>query len=362
VLAEHYIPEGCGEMVLDHRSIGSPNTIMNYLTVLDLVLHNGYYTNLAEQIGLKSGTLDSFNTFEKLLDAVKKQISFTHDVLARRHAIEIKVEAENLAHLFVSMLTDDCIEKGKAVMDRGARYLGGIIESFGVTNLADSLYSIKELVYNRNLITLNKLVEILDANFEGYENVRLMMLNLPKFGNDDDNVDSIHTELTRFINQDVSEKGRSAGLDYYLVCNLNPGGVTYANITKASADGRRYGEPMAIGNSPTAGQDKKGLTALLNSMLKHDKHHGGYVHNLKVSKTMFSFDNREKFVSMLNTYFDNGGIQIMVTTLNPVDLKNAMETPEKYSNLLVRVGGWTARFVELQPEYQLEILNRTMYS
>lgn len=360
--AEHYIPEGCGEIVIDHKSIGSPNAILNYLTLLDVVLHNGYYTVLGEQIGLKLGTPDDFDTFEKLLDAVKKQISFTHDILARRHAIEIKIEAEHVPQLFLSMLIDDCIEKGRTAMNGGAKYLGGIIESFGITNLADSLYAIRELVYNRKVMTLSKLVEILDAHFEGYEAERQLMLSLPKFGNDNDDVDSLHTELTRFINTDVNEKGRAAGLDYFLICNLNPGAVTYSDNTKASADGRLFGEPMAVGNAPTAGRDISGLTAVLNSMLKHDKHHAGFVHNLKVSKTLFKPGNREKFENLVNTYFENGGIQLMITTLNPDDLKNALKYPEKYQNLLVRVGGWTSRYVELEPKYQMEILHRTMYA
>jgi pyruvate-formate lyase len=258
-------------------------------------------------------------------------------------------------------MTDDCIAKGRTVMDKGARYLGGLIESFGITSLADSLYAIKELVYDKKVLTLEKLVTILDANFEGYEKERQMMLNLPKFGNDEDCVDDIHSELTRFINEDVNEKGKAAGLDYFLICNLNPGGVSYAHNTKATADGRRYGDTMSIGNAPTPGHDKNGLTALLNSMKKHDKHHAGFVHNVKVSKQLLTGKNRSKFESMVKTYFKEGGVQLMVTALDVNDLKNAMETPEKYPNLLVRVGGWTARFVELQPVYQLENIQRTMY-
>lgn len=359
--AEHYIPEGCGEIVLDHRGIGSPNALFNYLTLLDLVLHNGYYTNLGEQKSLKLGELSDFDTFDKLLEAVKKQIDFTHGVLARRQALEVKFEGENHAYLFMSMLTYDCIEKGRSLMDRGARYLGGIIESFGITNLADSLYAIKELVYEKKRFTLEKIVEMLDADFKGYEAERQLMLSLPKFGNDHEGVDGFHTELTKFINQNVNERGKAAGLDYYLVCNLNPGGITYANVTKASADGRRYGDPMAVGNAPTAGRDQNGMTALLNSMLKHNKNHGGYVHNLKVSKSMFSPENRKKLETLLKSYFDQGGIQLMITTLNPDDLRNALKDPEKYANLIVRVGGWTSRYVELEPVYQMEILNRTLY-
>jgi len=241
------------------------------------------------------------------------------------------------------------------------RYSGGLVESFGLTNLADSLYAIKTLVYEQKRFTLKQLVGMTDGNFEGYEAERRILLSAPKFGNDHGGVDSLHYELIRFVNEDINRQGREAGLGYFLICNLNPGAITYADITKASADGRKYGEAMAVGNAPTAGRDTEGITALLNSMARHDKRHSGFVHNLKLSKELFKPENIEKTRALFRTYFDMGGIQLMVTALNTNDLKNAMERPQDYPNLLVRMGGWTARFVELEKAYQIEFINRTMY-
>jgi pyruvate-formate lyase len=210
-------------------------------------------------------------------------------------------------------------------------------------------------------MTLEKLVEILDADFQGFETERQIMLNLPKFGNDHEGVDALHTELSAFVNRTAFEAGRRAGLDFFLNCNLNPGGGYYRQTTKASADGRHCGEAMAYGNAPTAGRDREGVTALLNSMAKHDKLHLGYVHNLKLSKSLFSPQNRPKLECLLDTYFDNGGIQAMVTAMDRDDLARAQENPDQYANLLVRVAGWTSRFVELPPHDQIEIMNRTFH-
>ncbi len=356
-----YIPEGCGEIMMDHRSVGSPNAIIKYVSALDLVLHNGIESSTGIKRGLSFGEPEGFDTFEKLVDAVKKQIDFTNDIMAKRHAFENRMQAKSSAYLYMSMLTDDCIEKGKSLFDSGARYLGGVIETFGLTNLADSLYVIKELVYEKKMYTLRQIVEMTDANFEGYERERQLMLSLPKFGNDHEGIDSLYTELNNFVCMSAYEKAKPAGLDFFLNCNLNTGGVTYGANTKASPDGRLYGEAFAVGNAPTAGRDKNGLTALLNSMLKHDKMHAGYVHNLKVSKKMFDPENRPKFRALMDAFFENGSEHAMITVLNKEDLENALKEPEKYTNLLVRVGGWTAKFVELPEKYQIEIVNRTIY-
>jgi len=359
--AEQYLPEGCGEILLDHMGVGSPNNIINYLSGLDLVLHNGFDHDIGEQRGLKLGEPEAFDTFDKLLDAFKTQIDFTNGVLARRHAIEHRVEAENTSFLFLSMLTDDCIERGRALFDDGARYLGGIIESFGLTNVADSLHAIREMVYERRAMPLRKLVEILDADFEGFEEERRMLLNLPKFGNDDERVDELYMELRRFVSESANRQGRQAGLHFFLNCNLNPGGGYYRVRTKASADGRRAGENMAFGNAPTAGRDRSGLTSLLNSLALHVGPHAGYVQNIKVTQDMFLPSNRPKMEALVDTYFRNGGCQLMVTALNRGDLEDAVKHPEKHPNLLVRVAGWTSRFIELPDYAKKEVLERTLY-
>jgi pyruvate-formate lyase len=359
--AEQYLPQGCGEITVDHISIGSPNNILNFVTALDLVLHNGFSTETSEIRGLQLGRRETFDTFDKLVEAFKAQVDHTNGLFARRQVIEHKVAAENAAHLFLSMLTDDCIERNMSCFEGGTRYLGATIETFGLTNVCDSLVAIKELVYDRKLLTLDQVADACDANFEGHEDVRQMLLAAPKYGNDLPAVDDFHTRMSEWVCRNAHQKAKPAGLHYMLNCNLNPDGIRYAVNTKASPDGRFYGEAFAVGCAPTAGRDKNGITALLNSMAKHNEPHSGYVHNIKVGHSVFAPENAGTFRAILDTYFDNGGWQLMVTTLNPDDLKNAMECPDKYAHIMVRVGGWTSRFVELPRQHQVEILNRTLY-
>jgi pyruvate-formate lyase len=158
------------------------------------------------------------------------------------------------------------------------------------------------------------------------------------------------------------EAGKKPGLHHFLVVNINnEGNVSYGRQTGASADGRKSGEPLANGNGPTAGRDTKGPTAFLNSIVKIDPSlHAGYVHNMKFSKEMFNA-NRPVIETLLSVYFDSGGTQAMITVLNRGDLEKAMEEPEKYKDLIVRVGGFSARFVTLNRDVQLDILKRTHY-
>jgi pyruvate-formate lyase len=359
--AQQYLPEGCGELLIDHKAVGSPNNILNYLNALDLVLHNGIDTDLNEQRGLALGEPATFDTFEKLVDALKKQVRFTICILARRHKLEIEVHRQTAAYLFVSMLSDDCIDRGRSLFDDGARYLGGIIETFGLTNLIDSLYAIRRLVYEQRTFTLPQMVAMLDANFEGCQQERQMLLSLPKFGNDHDGVDDIYRELNVAFCSMAHQAGKDAGLHFFLNCNLNPGAEYYKGHTKASADGRLHAQAMAYGNAPTAGRDKSGLTALLNSMAKNEAMHAGYVQNLKVSKDLLKGENRRKFEALIEAYFQSGGYQLMITALNRDDLEQAMKEPQKYGNLIVRIAGITMRFVEISPAMQREVIDRTFY-
>jgi pyruvate-formate lyase len=260
------------------------------------------------------------------------------------------------------MLTDDCIERGRALFDDGARYLGGIIETFGLTNASDSLVAIRELVYKRKVFTLEQVVEMVDKNFKGFERERKLLFNAPKFGNDDPLADELHTELSRYVCESANKAGKRNGLHFFLNCNLNVGGLWYSRLAKGSADGRLHGEAYALGNAPTAGRDKNGVTSLLNSMRKHNEPNSGYVQNLKLSADLFRGERWQKTRCLLDTYFDCGGCQLMVTVIDQKELEDAVEHPERYPYLLVRVAGWTSRFVDLDKRFQREIINRTFYT
>lgn len=360
--AEDYVPFGCGEYILNHKSYGSPNGIINLLKVLELTLHNGKDGITGEQAGPKTGEFTEFESFDELWEAYAKQVQFFVDALAKHEVIEYQVTGEAAPFLYLSMLYDDCIERGKGIFSGGIRYLGGTIETYGNVNTADSLTAIKEAVYDKKLLSSEKLLRVLKADFHGYREEWELLKNLPKYGNDDELADEMAKRVHEHICNTVRDEIQKVDLHSYLAVIINnSANTTLGKVTAASADGRKAGLHMANANNPMGGNDRKGLTAMLNSLVKlRPDIHAGAVQNMKFSPELFK-NNGAVVKTVLKSYFEDGGTQAMISVVNKADLEQAMVTPEKYSNLFVRVGGFSARFIELEKAVQMEILSRTCY-
>lgn len=360
--AGQYIPYGCGEYTIYHKSVGTPSGVINLLQALQITLRNGTDPKTGKPMGLALGPVSGFTTFNQLYAAYKKQVEYYVEQLAYQEALEYKMAAQAGPHLYFSLLYSDCIASGKPIFDGGVRYLGGTLESYGNTNTADSLTAIKQLVFEQKKFTLEQLVHMLDKNFVGFEKERKMMLECPKYGNDLAAADDMKVEVDRHVCTFARSLNKKAGLHSYLVVIINNSANTImGRHTAASPDGRKAWAYMANGNAPTPGMDRSGLTAMLNSRIKPDETlHAGAVHNLKFSKAMFN-QYRDKLKAALKTYFQMGGAQAMISVIDKGELEQAMKTPEKYQNLVVRVGGFTAKFVDLPTDVQQEILARTLY-
>jgi pyruvate-formate lyase len=361
--AVNYVPFGCGEYVLYHRSVGTPSGVINLLQALSVTLHKGKNPVNGKQMGIPISEYPSFDTFDNLFNVYKKNVELYVEQLAWQEKMEYDMAGMVSPFLFLSMVFDDCIKQGKGIFAGGIRYLGGTLESYGNTNTADSLAAIKKLVFDEKKISIDKLVKIMDADFAGYEKERKMLLDAPKYGNDNDYADNIKVEVDRHICSVTRDLNEKVGLHSYLIVIINnSANTTMGTVTAATPDGRKAFTYMANANAPVGGADKTGVTAFLNSIVKPDtKIHAGSVQNMKFSKDMFS-TYRDKTEALLTTYFEKGGAQCMINCIGREDLENAMKHPELYANLIVRVGGFCARFVELPLEVQKEILSRTMYS
>jgi pyruvate-formate lyase len=360
--AVHYIPFGCGEYTLYHRSIGTPSGIINLLQALLVTLHNGIDPLTGKASGLALGHAGDFITYEQLWNAYKRQVEFHVEQLAFQEELEYDVAARTSPHLLFSILYEDCVKRGRPIFNGGCRYLGGTLETYGNTNTADSLVVIKELVFGKKLFTLEKLITMLDADFTGYEKERRQMMLAPKYGNDTSDADGVKVEVDRHICHFTRNMAVKTKLHSYLVVNINNDANTVlGRYTAASPDGRKARTFMANGNAPSGGCDTKGATAVLNSILKPDcTIHAGSTQNLKFSRSMFS-TYRTQFDALLKTYFSMGGAQAMITVVNRNELERALAEPENYKNLVVRVGGFSARFVDLPRDVQQEIVSRTLY-
>jgi len=359
--AEQYVMNNCGEYCLEHRSINSPNGAIGYYKILELTLFNGIDPLSGKPMGLQTGGLESFRSFNELMDAFRRHAAFFIHFIADHMKILLDVTAEDSPNLFCSLLFDNCLSAGKGLL-RGAPYVGLDIETHGIISVANSLFSIRKLVYEEKKISAESLLQILKADFTGFEAERHMMQNVPKFGNDNEEADLFALELFGFVNSTTKEAGKRLGMDVCLASHVSVNANVYLGMSSiASPDGRFRGQPITNSINPLPGEDKNGITALLNSMAKFQPNPAaGVVMNLKVGKEMFTL-HRDRMKALLKTYFNNGGSYLCIAVMDRGDLERAMERPEDYANLMVRVGGFSARFVTLARESQLEILERTMY-
>lgn len=363
--ATQVIQYGCGEYVINHRSVATPSSVLNLLQALIVTMNKGTDPMTGRHMGMPSERYDrygNFETFDLLFRAYKEQVEYHVEWLARHEELEYIYAGKDNAYLLSSILMNDCLERGKGMFSGGIRYLDGTMESYGNANTSDSLVAIRELVYEKKAFTLDQLNEMLKANFAGYEREQRMMAKCPKYGNDEEIPDAMMMEVHNHVCNVTRAQKQNTSLHAYLVVIINNDANTVMGLnTPASPDGRYSGYYMNPGNNPMGGADKKGVTAFLNSLLKPDTAiHGGAVQNMKFSKDMFT-KNRPLLESLLNTYFDKGGAQAMLTVLGRSDLEEAMKHPEKYQNLIVRVGGFSERFVNLPRHTQLEVLSRTLY-
>lgn len=360
--AEQYLPYGCGEYILDHHSVGTPNGTLNLTKVLDVTLHNGVDTWSGRREGLALGQFGDFQTFEDLRAAYVKQVDWYMDRLAESQGIIYRETGKDVNFLAISLLFDDCVERGLPLLGGGLAHLGGTIEMFGNMTTADCLTAIKQLVYDEKKFTQEELLKMLDANFEGYEEERRLLQAVPKYGNDDPEADAMACFVHEQCCHSTRNRAKHGGMDSYLVVVINnAANVIFGRTTGASADGRLATQPLSNGNQPTAGNDRRGLACLLNSMAKPDPTiHAGAVHNVKLSPEMFT-RNRLTLEGVLSTYWRRGGTQAMLTMVSRGMLEDALIHPEQYQNLMVRVGGFSAYFVKLVPDVQQDILNRTLH-
>lgn len=361
--AEDYVPFGCGELAINHASVGTPNALINVLKLLNVSLNKGIdnYDGVDRSNGVRLKAPEELKSFDDVFEQYERLLEKYFSDCARIHWYSYELMRTQCDFLMTSLLTNDCLERGRSILKGGVRYLGGTDETYGNINASDSLAAIKKVVFDEGRYTLREVVDATNANFEGYEALRHDLLAAPKYGNDDDYADDIAVRLHEFICRTVRKTGEEVGFhNYGTVLINNQVNTEWGRKTGASPDGRLCGMFMNNGNNPQSGADHNGPTAMLNSLVKLDVNdHAGSVQNIKFTHDMF-VSKMPVLRALIKTYFENGGCQLMVSVVDPGELEDAIAHPELHQNLLVRVGGFSARFVALEKDVQQEILARTL--
>jgi pyruvate-formate lyase len=362
--AVHYLPFGCGEATLAGRAVASPNGVVNLPKALELALRNGYDPVARRFSGPPTGNPAGFASFEDLWQAYAAQLAHVVAPLAEHQRIEYAVAGADAPFLFISALTDDCLSRRQPLLSGGVRYLAATLETYGNTNAADALHAIDRLVFRERTLTLPKIVAACDADFEGpaHAAVQRALLAVPKYGNDADPADAMARRVHEHICRLSADQAARVGLQAHLVVIINNwANVVLGSHTGATPDGRRAREAFANGNNPAPGADRHGATAFLNSLVKLEPSlHAGAVQNMKFARELFT-RHRPKLEALLAGYWASGGTQAMITVVSPADLAAAMAEPAKWGHLMVRVGGFSARFIDLPRGAQEEILRRTCH-
>lgn len=268
---------------------------------------------------------------------------------------------------FASMLVDGCLESGKDMFQGGAE-LGAhwSFYAYGLGTAADAMMAVKRSVYDQGGFTLAQLRHMLKVNFEGYEAERRALAGGPHYGNDQDQVDALARDILRRFDDQVFAYNRPQDKDKYVSTLFGYFfHIYHGEITGATADGRLRGEPFSDSMGPSQGKDVSGPTAMLNSVLKldHGKVTGGYALNIKLNRAMVAGEKgAEALSALLYAYLEDGGPQVQVNFADADTLRRAKREPDRYRNLIVRIGGYCEYFVNLDEALQDEIITRTVHA
>ncbi|HQA47420.1 MAG TPA: glycyl radical protein [Bacillota bacterium] len=334
----------------------------NIPKVLEITLNNGFDKRTGKRIGLETGDPTEFQSFEELFEAFKKQMRHFIDIKIRGNNIIEKLYATYMPSPFLSIIVDDCIKKGKDYNAGGARYNSNYIQGVGIGTITDCLSAIKFHVFDNKNLTMRELLTALSDNFEGHEKTRQMLRNkTPRYGNDDDYADSIMVSVFETFFNLVDGRKNLKGGSYRVDMLPTTCHIYFGSVTGATPDGRWAEEPLSEGISPVQGADRNGPTAVIKSASKMDHiKTGGTLLNQKFTPQVLEGDQGlEKLSHLIRSYFKLDGHHIQFNVVSADTLRDAQKNPEKYSDLIVRVAGYSDYFNNLSKKLQDEIITRT---
>lgn len=347
-----YTTVGCNEPVFLGAIIGS-NSKINFLRSMETVFHK------------KSKLIENNASFDDFFDIFKKELFSDLERAYEYDNFYNKQRAQDINYIS-SLVFNDCIENAKSLTQGGGNTVIASPMCLGITNVIDSLCVVKQFVFDEKLFPMSELIAALKADWQGYEDMRMLILKKGKFfGNDDDTSNYIAQKLYRELYVFLKDKTNLYGYHWLIgdLLGYNIHHKWFGEKTLATPDGRYNGDMLKFGLGQSEGRDREGLSALLNSIAKVDPNGigcGSTVTNITLDEQLIkNDDNFEKTVDLLLTYFQNGGVHFQLTYVSKDDLICAKETPDEYKHLRVRVTGFSDYFVKLNEAIQDDIIART---
>lgn len=350
----------CMALVIQGREYsGMWDIVVNALTPLELALNGGQ--PFAAEFPLES-TATPAGEYRSVDDIIEKWAAYMAEILGwcvKRNTEATLGYGRTCPNPFLSALIGG-IESGKDRADYGAQYHCSNCNAFGLVNASDSLVAIDQLVFRERRFSLDRLVAAAKADFDGYPEIHEAILQCPKYGNGDEQADTMAARLAERYAETVTAHARD-NVHYLPSFHTLDGHIAKGQRCPASLDGRRAGEPLAknVGTVPERMTD--GVTALMLSATRIDQSafSGGQALDIVIDgRILETTAGIDRFRALLETYFDRGGLQVQVNTVTADELRAALESPERHADLMVRVAGYSARFVNLDKELQHDLLKR----
>ena len=356
---------GCVETGAFGKERYSLTGYFNLPKILEITLHNGLDPMSGKQLGLKTGDVTEFKTYEELFEAYKKQINYFADIKIKGNQIIEMLYARIMPSPFMSLVIEDCITNGIDYNAGGARYNTRYIQGVGIGSITDELSSIKYNVFDNKKFTMAELLAALKDNFEGHEDIYNIVNNkTPKYGNDDDYADDIMKEVFNAYYDSINGRLAPTGATYRIDMLPTTCHVYFGKVMGASAEGRLARKPVSEGISPSKNADTNGPTAVVKSAAKMDHvRTGGTLLNQKFTPSLLAGDEGLEHVKdLVRAYFKMGGHHIQFNVVDKQTLIDAQNKPEEYKDLIVRVAGYSDYFCNLNKVLQDEIIERTEQS
>lgn len=374
-----WAPVGCIEATIPGKwDFAAKGSWLNLAKVFEITLNNG--TDPATGVCLLpgDGDLTTFTSAEEIMKAYKRQLRYFMELQVIVEHVSDEMHILHDQNAFRSSLVHDCIERGKSLIEGGARYTADGGPTAGAVTVGDSLAAIDYALFDRKVLTAEQLIHAMQTNFEdeassptGPEMRQMLMNKVPKFGNDDDYADRWTVAIDEFLGSTYQKEFKSSRYgkgpvpaNFALSLSSVTGNVAFGKSVGALPNGRKAGAPVNNGVSPANGSEQHGPTAVINSEAKLPSiwFQKGSIFNMRLAAdTLTNEEGRNRALALVKTHFRNNQYHIQFNVLDDETLIEAQEKPEEYRDLMVRIAGYSAFFTPLNRELQNDVIERMKF-
>ena len=360
--AREYVMTGCLDANVPGKSRTGPVPMVTMPLIFDIFRHNGVDVKTGKKCGIETGDFTKFTSYEEFYQGYLKQVDYMIGIMAEKDNVELIITRELLPDPLRSALMYQGIESGKDTFDRVMPFENGaVINPIGMINIGDIMAAVKKLVFDEKKYTLAELNQALEADWNGYEEMRLDFEHAPKYGNNDSYVDDIvarwFADFCAIVDSKETIYGRPLIPTGISITSHQPGG----ELTGATPDGRHAHEILADGSvSPMHGMDTCGPTCVMSSAMKINQDpFQATLMNMKFTPSALKTDeDLKKLSALIRAYLTHGGKHVQFNVVDRETLEAAKKNPKEYRELIVRIAGYSAYFVQLNAQMQDEVIER----